>query len=229
MVDALDRLTGRKPEPLTAAADEPCPRALLKLEEPVTHADAAPQALERLVPPLVRELEHRQLGARRLALTGFRVDGSLAAASVATAIPSRHPKHLQRLLSDKAAALDPGFGFEAFALAADWAEPLDAAQASLVEEPSSEAQVARLVDRLSVKLGPGKVGGQSRSKPCARAGERVGERAAQSRADRRAASAPAASGRSSSTAPKPLPSSTPPPKASHAASCGGGRCTTLRA
>ena len=88
---------------------------------------------------------------------GFRVDGSTAVASVATAIPSREPKHLQRLLADKAAALDPGFGFDAFALEASWAESLSSAQESLVEEPSGEREVARLVDRLTVKLGSDKV------------------------------------------------------------------------
>jgi len=154
VVDALDRMLGRKPEPLTAAPAEPPPRALLKLEEPATHPEAAPQALERLVPMLVRKLEQRRLGARRLALAGYRVDGSVAVASVATAIPSREPKHLLRLLGDKAAALDPEFGFDAFALTAEWTEELGAAQESLVEEPSSERELARLVDQLTVKLGP---------------------------------------------------------------------------
>jgi protein ImuB len=157
VVDALDRALGRKPEPLTAAPADPPPRALLKLEEPATHPEAPSQALERLIPDLVRRLEERHLGVRRLALIGFRVDGSIAVASVATAIPSREPKHLQRLLADKTAALDPGFGFDAFALQADWSESLASAQESLVEEPSREREVARLVDRLSVKLGSGKV------------------------------------------------------------------------
>ena len=157
VVDALDRLTGRKPEPLTAAPVDPPPRALIKLEEPATHPEAASQALERLIPNLVSELEERKLGARRLSLIGYRVDGSIAVASVATAIPSREPKHLQRLLSDKAAELNPGFGFDAFALTADWTEDLGAAQESLVEEPSSERELARLVDRLTVKLGPRRV------------------------------------------------------------------------
>jgi protein ImuB len=76
---------------------------------------------------------------------------------VATAIPSRDPKHLQRLLADKAAALNPEFGFDAFALVADWTESLDAAQDSLVEEPSGERELARLIDRLTVKLGPERV------------------------------------------------------------------------
>jgi protein ImuB len=154
IVGALDRALGRKAEPLAAAPSDPPPRALLKFEEPMTHPEAAAQALERLIPDLVRQLQQRHLGARRLALSGFRVDGSVAVASVATAIPSREPKHLQRLLADKAAAFDPEFGFDAFALTADWTEDLSAAQESLVEEPSGKRELARLVDRLTVKLGP---------------------------------------------------------------------------
>jgi protein ImuB len=154
VVDALDRALGRKPEPLTALAENPPPRALIKLEEPATYVEAALQALERLIPKLVVELEDRRLGARGLSLHGFRVDGSVAVASVATTIASRDPKHLHRLLTDKAAALDPGFGFDAFALVADWTESLGAAQESLVEEPSGERDLARLIDRLTVKLGP---------------------------------------------------------------------------
>ena len=162
VVDALDRMLGRKPEPLTAAPADPPPRSALRLEEPATHVEAASQALERLIPGLVAKLEQRHLGARRLVLSGFRVDCSVAEASVATTIASRDPKHLQRLLADKAAALDPGFGFDAFALTADWTEELGAAQDSLVEEPSGERELARLVDRLTVKLGPRAV-----RRPCA--------------------------------------------------------------
>jgi protein ImuB len=154
VVDALDRAFGRKPEPLTPAPADPAPRAAMRLEEPATHHEAGAQALERLVPGLVRELQQRHLGARRLSLHGFRVDGSVGTATVATAIASREPKHLERLLSDKAAALDPEFGFDAFALVADWTEALGAAQDSLVEEPGGERELARLVDRLTVKLGP---------------------------------------------------------------------------
>lgn len=157
VVDALDRALGHKAEPLTAAPAEPPPRALARLEEPATHLEAAAQALERLIPDLVRQLEERSLGARRLSLIGYRVDGSMAVASVATTIPSRDPKHLARLLADKAAALDPEFGFDAFALQADWTEDLGAAQDSLVEEPSGERELARLVDRLTVKLGARRV------------------------------------------------------------------------
>jgi len=153
VVLALDRMFGRKDEPLTAAPSDPPPCAMLRLEEPATHPQAAPQALERLIPRLVHQLQQRHLGARRLSLTGYRVDGSTMVASVATAIASREPKHLHRLLADKATALDPGFGFDAFALTAEWTEELSAAQESLVEEPSGTRDLARLIDRLTVKLG----------------------------------------------------------------------------
>ena len=156
-LDALDRMLGRRPEPLTATPCEMPPREQLRLAEPVEHPQAAPQALELLVPGLVRQLEARRLGARRLALSGYRVDGSVALASVATALPSREPRHLQRLLADKAAALDPGFGFDGFALEASWCEPLGAVQDGLAGGAPPGVEVARLVDRLSVRLGADKV------------------------------------------------------------------------
>ena len=90
-----------------------------------------------------------------MSLTGYRVDGSVGVASVATADPRAASRSICSACStDKAAALDPEFGFDAFALTADWTEDLGAAQDSLVEEPSGERELARLVDRLTVKLGP---------------------------------------------------------------------------
>ncbi len=156
-LDALDRMLGRKPEPLTAAPIDPPPRALIRLAEPVADPSAAAQALVLLVPDLVRQLETRRLGARRLLLAGYRVDGDVQVAAAACAIATRDPKHLLRLLKDKTGTMDPGFGFDAFALEASWAEALDSAQDGLVGGPPPELEVARLVDRLSVKLGADKV------------------------------------------------------------------------
>ena len=156
-LDALDRMLGRIPEPLTAAPIDLPPRALLRLVEPVADPSAAAQALALLMPDLTRQLEARRLGARRLVLAGYRVDGEIAVVAAACAIPTREPKHLLRLLADKTDTLDPGFGFDAFALEASWAEPLDPAQDGLVGGPPPALEVARLVDRLSVKLGADKV------------------------------------------------------------------------
>jgi protein ImuB len=170
-LDALDRMLGRKAEPLSAAPCEAPPRATLRLAEPVADPSAAAQALEVLVPRLVEQLAARRLGVRRLVLCGYRVDGEVAMAGAATALPTREAKHLRRLLADRTGELDPGFGFDAFLLEASWCEPLGAAQESLVDEPRGERQVAELVDRLTVKLGADKV-----RRPVAR-GSHVPERA----------------------------------------------------
>ena len=156
-LDALDRMLGRKAEPLTAAPCEAPPRATIRLAEPVADPSAARQALDLLVPKLVAVLAEQRLGVRRLVLCGYRVDGEVAMAAAATALPTRDAKHLRRLLVDRTDELDPGFGFDAFLLEASWCEPLGAAQDSLVEEPRGEREVAELVDRLTVKLGPDKV------------------------------------------------------------------------
>ena len=170
-LDALDRMLGRKAEPLTAAPCEVPPRATIRLAEPVADPSAAAQALELLVPKLVEQLAARRLGVRRLVLCGYRVDGEVAMAGAATALPSREARHLKRLLADRTGELDPGFGFDAFLLEASWCEPLGTAQESLVDEPRGERQVAELVDRLTVKLGADKV-----RRPVAR-GSHVPERA----------------------------------------------------
>jgi len=156
-LDALDRMLGRRPEPLTAAPIDPPPRSLLRLAEPVADPSAAAQALAMLVPALVGQLEARRLGARRLVLAGYRVDGEVEVAAAGCAIATREPTHLLRLLADKTDTLDPGFGFDAFALEACWCEPLDPAQDGLVGGAPAALEVARLVDRLSVKLGTDKV------------------------------------------------------------------------
>jgi len=158
-LDALDRALGRQPEPLTSLPDDPPPRALLPIKEPVVHPEAPAEALRLLVPRLTAELARRRLGARVLALTAFRVDGTTAEVQVATSIPSREPAHLHRLLGGvlERSGLDPGFGIDAFLLEVRWWERLDPAQDALVGEPSGETAVAALIDRLSVRLGPAKV------------------------------------------------------------------------
>ena len=156
-LDALDRMLGRTPEPLSATPVDPPPRALLRLAEPVADPSAAAQALALLVPDLARQLEARRLGVRRLVLAGYRVDGEVQVAAAACAIATREAAHLLRLLKDKTDTLDPGFGFDAFALEASWFEPLDSAQDGLIGGPPPALEVARLVDRLSVKLGADKV------------------------------------------------------------------------
>lgn len=152
-LDALDRALGRISEPLTALSAEPPPRATLRLAEPVADPAILVSALARLADPLAAQLAARRLGARRVALIAWRVDGEVREAEAETALPTRDAAHLVRLLAEKVGTIDPGFGIDAFALEAPWCEPLDAGQDALIGEPPRELEVARLIDRLVVRLG----------------------------------------------------------------------------
>ena len=156
-LDALDRALGRKPEPLIATACEPPPEASFGVAEPASDPAVLPSALARLADPLVRELTRRRLGARRIAFLAFRVDGEVGEVEAETALPTRDPAHIVRLLAEKVQGLDPGFGFDAFKLVARWCEPLAAAQDALLGEPPRELELARLIDRLVARLGAERV------------------------------------------------------------------------
>jgi len=156
-IDALDRALGRRPEPLTGLIAEPPPRATLRLAEPVADPAILPSALARLADPLARELAARRLGARRVALVAWRIDGEVREAEAETSLPTRDAGHLVRLLAEKAATIDPGFGIDGFALEARWCEPLGPGQDALIGEPPRELELARLIDRLVVRLGRGRV------------------------------------------------------------------------
>jgi protein ImuB len=156
-LDALDRVLGRRPEPLSASPAEPPPRSVFRLAEPVADPAVMGNALARMADPLCRELAQRRLGARRVAFLAYRVDGEVGEVEAETALPTRDPAHLVRLLGERVGALDPGFGFDEFALIGRWCEPLDAAQDALIGEPPRELQLAKLIDRLTVRLGANRV------------------------------------------------------------------------
>jgi protein ImuB len=156
-LDALDRMLGRRPEPLSATPAEPPPSATFRLAEPVADPAVMGQALARMAGPLCAELAQRRLGARRVAFLAYRVDGEVGEAEAETALPTRDPAHLVRLLGERVAALDPGYGYDGFALVGRWCEPLDPGQDALIGEAPRELQLARLIDRLTVRLGANRV------------------------------------------------------------------------
>lgn len=124
----LDQALGRCDEPLSPR--RPVPRHLVRLAfpEPVIDQPAIAAALARLLPPLCRGLEAEGLGARRLVLAFYRVDGTMRELSIGTARPNRDPDALLRLFVPQIEQIDSGFGIETVTLAASIAEPLSALQ-----------------------------------------------------------------------------------------------------
>ncbi len=107
------------------------------------------------------QLAARGLGGRQFDATLFRSDGHVARLTIATGAPTRDPALIARLLTERIEALadplDPGFGYDLIRFAVPVVEPLGAAQLALDGERAAEAEVAALVDRLTTRLGSGRV------------------------------------------------------------------------
>ncbi|KIN65426.1 Protein ImuB [Sulfitobacter noctilucae] len=150
----LDRALGRAGDPLNAPEDAQRWMARVRLAEPVI--DPVPH-LEGLAADLCRQMAKAELGARRLRLTIYRVDGEWRSRDVALASASRDVAHLVRLMGGKLEGIDPGFGFDLLTLEALRVEPLALHQDPLDGRRDAGRDVAALLDRLTAKLGPEKV------------------------------------------------------------------------
>ena len=161
LLDALDALTGARPQPLRPVAPPPDLSAALDLLEPVITRAGIDAVLDRLLSRLCQTLREAGLGARRLALLAWRVDGAVQEAAIGTGLASREPAHLRRLFAEKLERLEPGLGFERMALEVRASAPMaSGAQAGLGGGPGGgiagrrdeAAALAELLDRLGQRL-----------------------------------------------------------------------------
>jgi protein ImuB len=155
----LDLALGLAPEARPALTETPSFLARRIFAEPLISAEGLKSAVAELAGGLCRELDQAAAGARRLRLSLYRVDGTVAEVRAGLSKPSRDPRHLLRLLSEKMSAIDAGFGIDALVLEAIGVEPLDAVQEALTAGlgPDPCADAASLVDRLANRLGPKRV------------------------------------------------------------------------
>lgn len=152
----LDQALGRADEPISPQRPAAPHRARLAFAEPIGRREDVAAALDRLLADLCARLERDGQGARRLTLTGFRVDRTVVEAAIGTARPVRAPAALARLFAERLDRIDPGFGIETLVLAANAVEPLTPTQAALPESesaPPSPTLLADLIDRLGNRLG----------------------------------------------------------------------------
>ncbi len=156
VVERLERALGGLADPLIPERPAPPYRAWQVFAEPLIEAEGVAYQLPALVETLSRQLESAGLGARRLSLIGFRVDGRTTRIQAGLSAPATAPAHLLRLLKETGLErLDLGFGVDALMLCADQAEPRVARQGEMDDGLASvQAEaLAGLVDRLQARLG----------------------------------------------------------------------------
>ena len=155
----LDQALGRVAEPIQPVLPPGIISVRRAFVEPIATAEAFAAVILVLVGEACAALQARGAGARTLDLLFERVDGSAQAVRVGTARPVRDPMHLARLLDERIETVDPGFGVEAMRLALPLIEPLAAVQhaSGLGGGSGAAADIAALIDRLSNRLGAGRV------------------------------------------------------------------------
>ncbi|HEY3910330.1 MAG TPA: DNA polymerase Y family protein [Stellaceae bacterium] len=156
----LDQAQGDLPEPLSPLGEAPIRRVRLSFAEPIADPADLARAAERLALDLAGRLAREGMGARRLDLTFYRIDGRVERIVVGTARPSRDQHHLAALFKERLDTVDPGLGIEDAILAAFAVEPLAPEQIGLLRhEPPL---VCREHPSLVI---PAKAGSQERPAP----------------------------------------------------------------
>jgi protein ImuB len=157
--ERLDQALGALPEPFSPLPPAPLRYSHRRFAEPIARPEDLASAIASLAEVLCRALAADGVGARRLALRFYRVDGVVLALEAGTAQASRDPRHLAHLFAARLDRIEPDLGIEDMRLEALAVEPLGSRQASLgragVSADTSDDALAALVDRLENRLGAG--------------------------------------------------------------------------
>lgn len=157
----LDQALGRQGEALSPLMPEPVYAARLEFADPLTAMEGLVQTARILIDSVAEKLKTDGKGARRFSLVLFDTQHGRTEMSVRMARASAEPKHIERVFRERLAALegrfDPTLGFDAAALYAMRAEPLQNRQTDLLEnvrdKGESAERIALFLDRVTARLG----------------------------------------------------------------------------
>lgn len=128
-----------------------------RFAEPIGLIDDVLMTAQDLAIQLCVKLEAEGLGAQSFHLFLYRVDHKVMSFSVNGARATRDPDHIARLFSNRSERLtgefDAGFGIDIIRLAATSVSKLDDTQVSAFQTRDGAADLDRLYDRITSRLG----------------------------------------------------------------------------
>lgn len=151
----LDQALGMRSEPRAALCEPPVQSCRRMWSEPLIASGVLLGEIESLTRELCARLKDAGLGARRVALTLYRSDGTCAQVIAGCSRASTDARHIFHLLQEKLRRIDAGFGIDAAVLDASLAEPVADRQPTFYRNDASADPdtLAALIDRLSGRLG----------------------------------------------------------------------------
>ncbi len=161
LIERLDQALGRAEEAISPRRPMPELMAERRFAEPLSLAQDIAATVISLAGSLAERFEERGVGGRQFELALFRVDGAVARTTIGTGRPLTTPKLIGELFAEKIELLgdelDAGFGFEMVRLSVLAVDDINPAQIDLAGESDGDADLARLIDRIGVRLGLGRV------------------------------------------------------------------------
>lgn len=153
----LDQATGAIEEQITPRLPLSERFVERRFAEPIGLLDDVLMCAHDLAIQLALQLELESLGAQSFHLFVYRVDHKVMTLSVNAARATRDAEHISRLFAHRAERLmgeyDPGFGIDMIRLAASSIDVLESTQLGAFETDDGAADLDRLYDRLSSRLG----------------------------------------------------------------------------
>lgn len=159
----LDALLGGSKSAISPAFEAPAFISERRFAEGLTQYDAIEATLAVLARDLCGLLASAGMGARRLKLTLFRVDGAVKHVELGASQALRDALAMARLFKERFASLgeeglDTGYGFDVLRLAAIVVEPMAGAQTQAVDQDGAlrvapDDDIADLIDRLGARMG----------------------------------------------------------------------------
>lgn len=160
-VDTLAAILGRTDRRITPRRPPPALLFERRFADPVTQTEHALGIIGELARQAAAALEERRKGGRHFTARLFRTDGRVYDIAIECGLPVRDADLLIRLFRERMSALadpvDPGFGFDMIRLSVPHTEPLGATQLELEGGAIHEEAMAALIDRLSTRLGRGRI------------------------------------------------------------------------
>lgn len=154
----LDQALGEIEEKITPRIPVSEHFAEQRFAEPIGYLDDVLMTARDLAVKLALRLEAEQIGAQTFHLFLYRVDHKVITLSINAARATRDANHIAQLFVHRSERLvaeyDAGFGIDMIRLAASSLSPVESTQVGAFETDDGAADLARLYDRISNRLGP---------------------------------------------------------------------------
>ena len=158
LIRRLDQALGLIEERITPRIPIAEHYAERRFSEPIGLIDDVLMCAEDLAVRLSLRLEEEQLAAQTFQLFLYLVDHKVISLAVNASRPTRDPSHIARLFKHRAERLageyDPGFGIDMIRLGASSLASLDSSQIGAFGSSDGTADLDKLFDRMTSRLGP---------------------------------------------------------------------------